>query len=901
LALYSGLDTLTLFEIRESIDQLLTPASRAIYEFELKLQAPLLEMSFAGLLVDHSERERLTREHEAELHKVEKILHELCLASGYYDWYLEQAIAKFYSTCGINPNELPRSWPEWVSTSIQWRRMMKANFPEPLAAYQKALRSFGPPYIIGDETSAAFNGASPAQKLRLFYDFFGHEGNSAAQPGPHLFNKSHGIDEIKSRNSKGDFAPAADRAALEKLLERGNNAMEKDAAYWARPFVQCCLEIADLSKTLGFLKCKLERGYFKYSYGTTTTTGRLSSRENAQGFGCFPVGTAQVLTETGWLPIEAVVSGTRILQWTGNRLEWAAAEPYKTYFSGDLQTFTGKRMQCSVTPDHRLACRTRAGFFYEAPANTVFTKAKEADLIISGAFTQGKNTIPRLVVALLADGCLVYPKTRYWRVNLKKPRKLIRFRLLCQEAHIEYKEVESPAGYTQFYLKTPLDWPLDWGVWVTNLTASCMTSLLDELAYWDGTAHKTATTFYTAKLHRAVWIQTLAHIAQRSASIGQYENTGGFSKLGSYQYQVYIKHKTVVRVAKVRTRQVAYQGEVYCVTVPSSFFLVKQFGQIFVSGNSNSQNVTPRLRTILCTEPGYKFAALDYSQIESRIVGAICFRLFGAEDYLNVGECGDQHTFCCSLVWPDLPWPSEFTFDYIRKYGAFPNDILKAAKALVDKDKFYRDFTRRDLVKRLSHGTNYYGQARHMAKQTHIDLALVQHFQSAYFAAFPEIKKWHRWIAEQVQTTGEITTMLGRPRKFFGRPTDDATLREAIAYEPQSVCADYTNTALLHLYQQQIARTLPIYLCLQRHDDITFKFLEPDEQQVVPAAQAIMEQHITLTGPSGSRNWFVPAEAKVGWNLGYKSPKNPDGLSAFPDVRTRTTLNPNDLLKRRIS
>jgi DNA polymerase family A len=588
LALYSGMDVLSLFEINESLDRLLTPESKAIYDFELQLQSPLLEMSFTGLLVDQHERDRLTREHEAELKKVESTLHQLCEAVGYYDFYLDLAIARFSTLSAFNPSVLPRSWDAWVSLPLKLRRQIKDRNPEECLIFQKAIREF----------SAPINGGSPDQKLRLFYDFFGHEGNSVASSPSHLFNKSHGISEIKSRNTKGDFVPSADRAAMEKIIERGDEGTPRDAAYWARPFALCCLEISDYKKVLGFLKCKLENGYFRYSYGTTTETGRLASRENAQGFG------------------------------------------------------------------------------------------------------------------------------------------------------------------------------------------------------------------------------------------------------------------------------------------------------------SNSQNISPRLRTILCAEPGYKIAALDFEQIESRIVGAICYRLFGAVNYLNATECGDLHTLCCSLVWPDLPWPTEFTIDYINKYGPFPKDLIKASKQLANAP-LYRDFTKRDLVKRLGHGSNYLGKASHMAKLTHIDLDLVEHFQQTYFSAFPEIKRWQRWVAEQIQTTGEITTFLGRPRKFFSRPNDDATIREAVAYEPQSIAADYTNQALLKLYQAQVAG-LPIKIHTQKHDELSFRYLEKDEELVVSEAKKIMQQTITIYSPDRKpRNWMVPADVLTGWNLGFASPTNPDGLAKYPDTRSRQQANPNSLLKRR--
>lgn len=314
---------------------------------------------------------------------------------------------------------------------------------------------------------------------------------------------------------------------------------------------------------------------------------------------------------------------------------------------------------------------------------------------------------------------------------------------------------------------------------------------------------------------------------------------------------------------------------------------------------SNGQNVDPRLRTVFTVPMGYRLAALDYEQIESRIVGAICYRLFGAVNYLAATESGDLHSLACSMVWEDAPWPKDFTLDWLLKHGPFPKDLIKAAKAVAGKE-FYRGKSMRDASKTLGHGTNYLGKPPQMSKHSHIPVALIQHYQSVYFAAFPEVAKWHRWVIEQVQTKGEITTFLGRTRQFFGRPTDDATIREAVAFEPQSVAADYTNSALLAIYKSD----LPLKLFLQKHDEIGFRFKEEDAARVITAVKQIMERDITLEAPDGTpRVWRVPVEVESGWNLGRRKITkegeviNPDGLSSYPDDRTRSR-NPFDFFRQ---
>lgn len=197
----------------------------------------------------------------------------------------------------------------------------------------------------------------------------------------------------------------------------------------------------------------------------------------------------------------------------------------------------------------------------------------------------------------------------------------------------------------------------------------------------------------------------------------------------------------------------------------------------------------------------------------------------------------------------------------------------------------------------FSLNSNYLGKPPHMAKMLHVETSIMQHYQDAYFEIFPEIPQWHKWVVEQVQSAGEITTFLGRKRQFFGRPSDDATIREAVAFEPQSIAADYTNSALLALHKAALYNNLPLVLFLQKHDEIGFRYLEAAEAELLPKVRTLMEQTITLTAPDGStREWRVPTEMQSGWNLGKYNDKNPDGVLEWTgnDPRTRTR-NPFDI------
>lgn len=300
----------------------------------------------------------------------------------------------------------------------------------------------------------------------------------------------------------------------------------------------------------------------------------------------------------------------------------------------------------------------------------------------------------------------------------------------------------------------------------------------------------------------------------------------------------------------------------------------------------NAQNIAPGLRYVFIADPGWKICVIDLEQVEARDVGWFEGTLFGDWSFLDACEGGDLHTTNCRLIWPELAWTGD----------------PKQDRALADT-RFYREFSYRDMSKRGGHLSNYHGSAWTMARSLKIPLKVAEDFQSRYCTgpscAYPAHQLYWQWIAEQLQTTNKLRTPFGRERHFFGRPGDDTTLREAIAFLPQSTTADRMNLGLWRVWKHMPQ----VQLLAQTYDSITFQF-QGDEQTVIP--EALERIRVELSEPGG-RRYVVPGEAKLGWNWGaqvteadqararergQKPPRlNPDGLVKWkpgrPDSRVR--------------
>lgn len=294
----------------------------------------------------------------------------------------------------------------------------------------------------------------------------------------------------------------------------------------------------------------------------------------------------------------------------------------------------------------------------------------------------------------------------------------------------------------------------------------------------------------------------------------------------------------------------------------------------------NLQNISPGLRWPFVADPGYKLFQIDFEQVEARDVGYFIGCLFDDWSFLDSCESGDLHTANARLVWPELDWTGD----------------IKKDKDLAESP-FYRTFSYRDMAKRGGHLSNYMGTAYTASRWLKVPLRVMEDFQARYcrgdpsrgiVPAHPGIPRYWQWIAQEIQTTHRLVTPFGRERQFFGRPGDDATIREGIAFMPQSTTAERTNLGLWRVWRYEPE----IKLLGQTYDSICGQFPEGKDFLI---GRALEHMRIVLERPDGSP-YVVPAEAKVGWNWGYRV-TNVDQQRARKAGKPVPRLNPDGLVK----
>jgi DNA polymerase I-like protein with 3'-5' exonuclease and polymerase domains len=278
----------------------------------------------------------------------------------------------------------------------------------------------------------------------------------------------------------------------------------------------------------------------------------------------------------------------------------------------------------------------------------------------------------------------------------------------------------------------------------------------------------------------------------------------------------------------------------------------------------NAQNIAERHRHVFVSDPGYLLDYGDLMQAESNVVA----HLAGDEEYIAAHKSGDVHTYVTRLVWPEgcggKPWTGDLALD------------KPIAKQLPEWDPAPgHDF--RFQSKRIQHGSNFGLTPIGISYIAHIPQAAAFAAQAGYFRAFPGIPGWQRSVAQKVQNGERLVNPLGRPIRLFGRPWDKHTIRQGLAFLPQSTVADIINVAVWRVWQELEPKEAQ--LLAQVHDALLLQFLK-DRPEIARRVMELMIVPVPVVDYKGvTRMATVLTEAAVGENWGhFNKDTNPHGI-----------------------
>jgi len=243
------------------------------------------------------------------------------------------------------------------------------------------------------------------------------------------------------------------------------------------------------------------------------------------------------------------------------------------------------------------------------------------------------------------------------------------------------------------------------------------------------------------------------------------------------------------------------------------------------SSNPNVQNIPirnelgRRIRQAFVPEPGWRFVAADYSQIELRILAHVS----GDETLVDAFRRDeDIHTRTAAQILGVAP-------------GGVTPDMRRLAKV-------------------VNFGVLYGLSGFGLAHAASIGRAEAERFIAEYFASHPRVRAYIDRVVAGGRECGYVTTLLGRRRYLPDLQARNPTVRGAAermaANAPiQGTASDVIKLAMVRLGAALARQRLQARLLLQVHDELLLEAPESEVVAVRATLPAVMESVMTLAVP----------------------------------------------------
>lgn len=308
----------------------------------------------------------------------------------------------------------------------------------------------------------------------------------------------------------------------------------------------------------------------------------------------------QVLTLNGWSTFGNLTKGEKVAQWDAGEISFV--EPSHVVwqdYEGEMVSVSGMAVDFLVTPNHRVLIRDyRSGSEKVKLAHSLHNRNSNWRLPTHGFTTSEglalKSDEIRFIVALQADGSMSKTALRF---EFVKERKINRMREILNRLSIPFTESNGKGEVTtRFYVKKiHSDFVFD-GVntdktFSNNLlkmSSSQCEVFVEEIRHWDGTTLDSGDTILDTTCEVSCnMVATISSLVGRKTRRSVYDKRGGFGDCIIHRCYISKDCDSIgVALLGSNIKTVTYKGKIGCVSVPSTFVLVKRNGKILVSGNT---------------------------------------------------------------------------------------------------------------------------------------------------------------------------------------------------------------------------------------------------------------------------------------------------------------------------
>lgn len=454
------------------------------------------------------------------------------------------------------------------------------------------------PFQIHDFSMRGMNGLDAAKISGMAHMLFSKGTDTI--PAIHALEAYYGADIAKE--IVGTSIVATEHSIMSSLTPADGNRDETEAYRYLLKnnpsgFMSVVSDTYDFWKVIGEVLPALKDEIM-------ARDGRLVVRPD-----CYDEKT-QILTNSGWKFFKDLNSDDLVAQVLDDG-SYEFVKPLKyvnEHYKGEMVKFNDNfgKVDLLVTPNHRMIVQiknvktgevtekviyaedmTKSGHHYQKMSRSARAKSNGASL----------TDLERLKIAFQADGSYSTSGGKI-RFSFSKERKMSRLEMLCDNAGVTYKKYKLSDGSFEYSLD------IDAGLftkdfsWVdtSDLDAEFCIEFIEELSHWDSTRRSdTRFKFDTTSKDISDVVELIALSAGYGDLISEYEDDRKehFSKVYSHNI---LKDNMVGGQSWSKSTE-EYDGNIYCVQVPTGKIIVKRNRGTMVCGNSGD----PIL--ILCGDP----------------------------------------------------------------------------------------------------------------------------------------------------------------------------------------------------------------------------------------------------------------------------------------------------------
>ena len=720
---------------------------------------------------------------------------------------------------------------DWFERYLPKHRYIVEEIESPTAVYLGIMKTNGIPVNLPLMRERNKEAENEMKRIRGEIEFIIGDVNIGANCSTQAFKnylyKDLGLPVLKTTDTNRE---AADDMAMTLLKE------------WCdknRPELSQLFSLVQEYRKWGKIKSTYIDGYLKYlnpvtgrihpeMFALSTDTGRMNCRNP----NCFDDKT-EILTKRGFVLFADLKPEDKVAEWENGTIRFVTPTEYICRpYRGKMIGIKNIHIDLMMTPEHRCLLRNRKNGELR-----VFQAAEypaDYQQIHAGRFRFGQIHLNKQQVCLLAaaqaDG---HYRDGGYDFSFAKARKYKRLKETLDSINAQYSESVKKSGEVRIRIyKGPVSkWLHEmlgdkkvFGSWLLDLDRATVENLLSEIYEWDGcfTRHNA---YSSSVKQNADWVQILFSLTGKRAHLREYQNGNPNSRTN---FQVDVTDKDYSMTTNAEKEEVDYQGNIYCVSVPSSFIVVRRNGEVAVTGNCQNMprktNDPIGVRNFIKAPEHHLILSLDFSQIELRVGAFYCRDAKMLDTYR---KNGDIHAATTSVIFgvsyeeaQDKHSENYKEHRTIAKnvnfgtfYGLFPRGLQKTLKFKAGVDKSVSECE--EILANLKHG-------------------------------YKGLTSWQEETKADVARRLYSETWLGRRRYLPGITSDNwgqksFAERCALNTPIQGTAAD-----ILKLAIARILKGLPerewLKPVLQIHDELTFIIPEDRLKEAVVFIRECMEE-----------------------------------------------------------